>query len=132
MNRDYVTGNELNFERWMIPSEGFEMLQHVRGKPKRERINPNRKRIGKGGLEKPGGRIATMQALRYHFGKSCSEIAALMDIRTNNAVKIVSSLTIGGKPEDGLDWWRRKYKQEAIDAAGLLLNAHQDTASEVL
>lgn len=65
--------------------------------------------------------MAVMQALRYHFGKSCQEIVGLMRLSGKNAAKIVSRMTLGGKPECGLDWWQRQYKREAIEAAGKLL-----------
>ena len=124
MNRDWNTGLPLAFRPVVMPSDGYSMVQLKRALKKRKRINPNRKRVGKGGCEKPGGRVAVMQALRYHFGKSCQEIVELMNMPGKHAGRIVSRITLGGKPECGYDWWQRRYKQEAIDAATKLLECH--------
>lgn len=120
MSRDYYTGLDLEFERTFEPSDGFDMYQFERTTRK-----PRVKKTAKPN-EKLAGRVAVMQALRYHFGKSCKEIALLMGFencqgRNAKGVKMVSHLTLANDPNYGRDWWSRQYKQEAIEAARKLL-----------
>ena len=116
--RDYMTGNTLAFDWGGSYSDGYIVMQ-----AKRRPLRPRSKGVGKGPKEdQPGGRTAILQALRYHFGKSCYEIAQLVYQDTSvKRLRKVSAMTLANHPDQGWPWWRRKYKNEAIRAAGKLL-----------
>ena len=119
------------YGEWSVqPSDGHSVLQWKRkgkcrppfsSKYKRKLKDPSRGYTTKPETKAP--LVAVMQALHYHFHKSMSEVARITDRRLANVCAVVGC---AGASANTMQWWRRKYQKEAIEAAGQLLKNYTD------
>lgn len=70
--------------------------------------------------EVPGCITAIVQALRFVFHIRPCEIAKLMKVSRSNVTNFTTGYEFNMRP-----WWKRKYQQEAIKAAGKLLQSQK-------